>query len=171
MERDQEGDMFVYPSRSSDNALFSDHIKKKEGGSFIIPTSMTHDDRTMGRFLGKVGLETLAKKFLEIEGWNDEIVDKEELDLLRKYVRLNDGVTWPINKRRIYSEDFRFDDGSQVLHEVDILLTDENEYYVVVCIFGMEYVLNLGGPELDGYQKWLKQNNERSPLYPNGLPA
>jgi len=32
-------------------------------------------------------------------------------------------------------------------------------------IFGVKYTINLGGPELDGFLQWLKENNDRSPLY------
>ena len=38
------------------------------------------------------------------------------------------------------------------------------EHYAVIAIFGVDYVINLGGPELSGYQNWLHSNNGRSPL-------
>ena len=41
----------------------------------------------------------------------------------------------------------------------------EGEVYAVIAIFGVEYVINLGGPELDGYEKWRKWNGECSYLY------
>jgi hypothetical protein len=106
---------------------------------------------------------------LEIPGWNDEVVDKPELDGLRRYVRRGSPrITWPIHIRRIYPQDFVFPDTQhgphQVLHEWDILCT-QGEYYVVLAIFGVEYVINLGGPELDGFNVWLKKHNDHSPLY------
>ena len=35
---------------------------------------------------------------------------------------------------------------------------------IVVAIFGVEFVINLGGPELHGWNSWLAQNGSRSPL-------
>jgi hypothetical protein len=46
-----------------------------------------------------------------------------------------------------------------------ILRVAESEYYAVIAIFGIEYAINLGGPELEGYERWLKENDNRSPLY------
>lgn len=53
----------------------------------------------------------------------------------------------------------------EVLHEFDILVTPTSEYYIVVAIFGEEFALNLGGPEIDGHEQWLRANNDKSPLY------
>jgi hypothetical protein len=47
------------------------------------------------------------------------------------------------------------------------IVYDVCEYYIVVIIFGDEYVLNLGGRELDDYKKWLVKNNNKCFLYTN----
>ncbi len=71
--------------------------------------------------------------------------------------------------RQLYEREALFADGDsapyQVLHEWTILNTQESEFYVVAAILGIEYSINLGGPEIDGYLVWLKKNNHRSPLY------
>jgi len=77
--------------------------------------------------------------------------------------------------RRIYPPDFLFVDGAfpphEVLHEWDILPIPTTsgsqgaEYYAVIAIFGVEYAINLGGPELNGFHKWLKDNHNSSFLY------
>ena len=41
------------------------------------------------------------------------------------------------------------------------------EFYAIIAILGVEYAINLGGPELDGYLQWLKDNGEQSYLYIN----
>ena len=53
----------------------------------------------------------------------------------------------------------------QVIHEFDFLVTSWDEWYFVQIIFGQEFAINLGGPEIDGYLKWLKDNNSESWLY------
>lgn len=146
-------------------------MKPGEEGAFIIPhVPEPCNDITTARFVAKIGLEVLAFRLKDVPGANEELVGKRELDQIRVYARRGQPqIIWPISLRRIYPADFLFDNGLappyEVLHEFDILCTPASEYYVVIAIFGWEYVINLGGTELDGYQEWLKENNGRSPLY------
>lgn len=124
--------------------------------------------RVMGRFIGKVGLEVLAFKALDVRTWNEELVSTVELDDLRRFVRYNEGEIWEFAFRTLYPVNATFKEGDvfyEVLHEFDVLITNENEFYVVIAVLGVEFVMNLGGRTLDGYHKWLKENNYRSPLY------
>lgn len=41
----------------------------------------------------------------------------------------------------------------------------KSELYFVLIVFGIEFVINLGGPYIDGYLKWLERHNNISPLY------
>lgn len=147
-------------------------LLRRERGSLYIPAPDAPDcDSVTSRFIGKIGLEILAHRLLDVSGSNDELVDKIELDELRRYMRVGlPKIVWPVGVRRIYPPDFAFaePDGPsyQTLHEFSVLITPASEYYAVVAIFGVEYVINLGGPELDGFNEWLKRNANRSPLYP-----
>ena len=127
--------------------------------------------RLFARFLGKVGMEVFAFQTLSVEGWNDEIVDHGGLEDLRRFTRYNEGVaTWPFAYRTLHPVNAIFKDGEDVyelLHEFDVLMTETLEYYIVLSILGVEFVLNLGGPSLDGYRAWLKKNDYASPLYSN----
>lgn len=123
--------------------------------------------RLMSRFLAKTAIETLAFKTLSVSESNTEIVNKIELDDLRSYARYDRGETWPFAYRTLYPVNAIFDDDStyyEVLHEFDVFHIDAMEFYFILAIFGVEFVINLGGPELDGYQRWLKQNNYTSGL-------
>jgi len=148
-------------------------------GNLIIPHApMPEADYVTARFIGKVSIEVLAHAGLKHEcnsskdsaEWNEELAHKTELDELRNYVRRgNHRLKWPISIRRIYEPENLFgedvEDPHQILHEFMILPTEEGEYYAVITIFGVEYALNLGGPEVDGYDNWLKANDMQSPLY------
>lgn len=126
--------------------------------------------RVMGRFIGKIGLEVMASKALEVKNWNEELVNTIELDTLRKFVRYNEGEIWEFSFRTLYPVNATFKEENtfyEVLHEFDLLITNDNEFYIVVAILGVEFVMNLGGRTLDGYHRWLKGNNYRSPLYIN----
>ncbi len=165
-----EGLCVVAADRENESAFIAS-LKNNPGGRFYIPVSDLPDaDYVTARFIAKIALEVLAHRCCEIPGWNEEVVNKPELDELRNYVRIGKpNKIWPLNIRRIYKQDFQFSDSThgeyQVLHEYDILVTNGGEHYAVIAIFGVEFVINLGGPELDGYQNWFKNNEGRSPLY------
>jgi len=48
---------------------------------------------------------------------------------------------------------------------MDILITRNHEYFLVMALFGVEFVINIGGAEIDGYNTWLNENKNESPLY------
>gem|GEM_PF-6774000 len=76
--------------------------------------------------------------------------------------------TWPVHVRRIYDSEAQYlAEGrvTQMVHESDILLTPSSEWYFVLCLFGLELVINYGGPDIEGYVQWLKANGGASPLY------
>lgn len=132
-----------------------------------------HDDsrpdyRLMSRFLAKIGVEVLASRVKEIPSCNEDLVALPGLDAIRTYARFGVGPTWPFTMRPIHPVNavFTEDDNSyEVLHEFTILYTSRFEVYVAVSLFGVEFVMNLGGRELDGFKEWLEHNEFASPLY------
>ena len=111
---------------------------------------------------------------LHVEGWNDEIVNEKTLDPLRHFARVGDlPEKWPFSRRRIYGEgDVQNEDGAgyQVLHEFTIVCEPlpqpgHLDLYAIVCIFGEEFAINMGEPEIRSYERWLERHNGTSPLY------
>lgn len=120
----------------------------------------------MSRFLAKVALEAMTHRICKIDGWEEQIIDFEPLDEIREYARYGKGPKlWPFYERSIYDENHHASDGSQTMHDFDLLYTEQQELYAVICIFGTEYTINLGGLDLDGYEKWLVEHSLGSPLY------
>jgi hypothetical protein len=164
----------IFPSQEEDGHKFIESLLATSYGSLVVPHPVepSKDDHYLvSRFLGKVALEVLAQRVLDIESGLSEIVDKPELDDLRNYVRRgSQSLLWLYHERRIYPENAYFvsEDGEpyEVLHEYTLLYTKTSELYLVIAILGVEYALNMGGPEIDGYLNWLKANGEKSPLYP-----
>lgn len=167
----KESGLSVAVAEGEDEAAWVASLERESRGTLYLPAATQPViDTTTARFVAKIALEVLAQRCLEVPGWNDEIVDKQELDALRTYARRGSPrIVWPVHIRRLYAADFIFDDAvsgpHEVLHEWTILLTPESEYFVVVALFGLEFAINLGGPEIDGYTNWLKHNMNRSPLY------
>jgi hypothetical protein len=126
------------------------------------------NNQIISRFLGKVGLELLASTPVPEKALNEFVIDNTEFDLLRNFVRYGKPNTvWPYHLRRIYHESKSFMiEGvkGQMVHEEKLLFTNARELYVVVCIMGVEYSLNMVGPDFDGYEIWLKEHNNESPL-------
>jgi len=41
--------------------------------------------------------------------------------------------------------------------------------YLALAFFGVEYAINLAGPEIEGYKSSLAEHGDRSPLYTDGI--
>lgn len=135
-----------------------------------------YPNNVMSRFLAKCALEYLMLRV----GSPDfaEILAEKQFDPIRKYARYGEGDFWPYSQRRIYGEGDWFEDESikdryEILHEFDLLvmlndptedLIFNGEIYCILVIMGMEYVINMGGPEIEGYYEWLKENRNISPV-------
>lgn len=142
-------------------------------GSMIIPIldKPESNNKILSRFLAKVGVEALLYYLLKEDGWIEEIMNKPELEEIKKYARYGEGVDfWKYHQRRLYSEDTRFNHPNisiqdyEVLHEFRTLLTKECHCYFVLAIMGIEYAINLGAPNFDSYLEWLHDNDNKSIL-------
>lgn len=149
------------------------NVLSGKAGRLYIPmgTTFPKNDQLFSRFLGKVAIEMLAKKFCKNEGWEREIVDKSELDPIRTFVRYSKGVdSWQYNIREIYPPHQLFYDESystksyQVLHECDFVYTRFFELFFVLALCGVEFAINLGRPEVSPYQGIIIKNMGESIL-------
>ncbi len=128
------------------------------------------NQRLFSRFLAKIAFEALAARVCHIEGY-EEFVLQEQFDPIRNWARFGTGpLAWPFYVRRLYPEHgihSRSDEdrGLQVLFEFEFLLTKNSEVFFVICIFGLEFAINLGGPDIVGYECWLRANGNGSVLY------
>ena len=136
----------------------------------------------LSRFLAKCALECLAFKIDNNENlYRNEIVDflkEKQFNDLRKYARYGEGTKfWKYSQRRVYSEGNWFENNGQqyeVLHEMDFFVEPTSiektknmifaEVYFVIVIMGVEYVINMGGNEIEMYNIWLKKNNNLCPI-------
>lgn len=174
---DKEGSFSICAAPGENEKRFIESILKNNHGTlYVFSITLPPQGYETARFIGKVALEVFAHRGMDLPGWNKEIVDKTELDDLRTYVRRGQpGFVWPVHIRHIYPPDFIFADETfphyEVLHEWDILSipsatnAQAAEYYVIIAIFGVEYTINLGGPELGGFHQWLKDNHHAGFLY------
>jgi hypothetical protein len=162
----------LFEPRSVDGHVHIEEVMARaKGGTLWIPQAGKEPDaKVLSRFFAKIGLEILAQRLWGGPDFATIIYDAQ-MDPVRIWARYGSGVpSWPIHRRRIYDEDRKFTDekhpaGYQLLHEYELLITETNEWYAVICLFGEEFVINLGGPEIEGYEIWLKAHDSDSPLY------
>ncbi len=154
------------------------YLSAPSGGRILFPAGelAMPDEKVFSRFMAKAGLEALVLRFLPFAGGHEYVVSEVQLDPVRNYARRGSIIeTWPVSARRIYSSNHAFigQEGriEQVLFEFDFLYTDAKELYFVLAVLGLQFVLNMGGAELEGYYAWCAGNAGRSPLYPKGIPA
>jgi hypothetical protein len=93
-------------------------------------------------------------------------------DGVRRHGRIS---RWPVHTRHIYAADAKTvlpgGEPEQVIHESDFLVNPCGEWFFVLAIFGLELAINLGGPEIEGYERWLRENSNASPLYRADIPG
>jgi hypothetical protein len=164
--------LFLNAKRERDQQSLFDAIATGRATQVWIGPEPAPDGRLVARFLGKVAIEFLATRIIHVEGWEECLIDDPQLDPLRHFVRIgNTPEAWPISIRKIYDEDACHlgpEGPCQVLNEFDFLYTSNKELYAVLCIFGVEFALNMGGPDMDGYKRWLEEHSQASPLYKGG---
>lgn len=167
----------IYGADAKSHSKLINSFQTQRRGSLIVPAAIEPPlSYELARFIGMVALEVFALKSLNIPNSNNEIVDNVRLDELRNYIRRGRrDFVWPIHIRRIYPARQQFADQVEpcfeILHEWNILFIPDAEgscsgvCYAVIIILGVEYTINLGGPELDGYLKWLKEHSGKCYLY------
>jgi hypothetical protein len=170
VQRDKSGELHIFVEPKAEKDILSgasSHLR--------LPRPDDPPSRILfARFLGKVAIEAMASQFLASDpAMLHQLVENTLLDSLRNYVRWGSPrhLEWPFLRRRLYAQNCSFTDQAglqyEVLHEWMFLGTEQGEIYFVLAIFGTEYVINVGGPDLEGYDSWLKGRRFRSPLYPD----
>ncbi|OWK22139.1 hypothetical protein AJ88_15465 [Mesorhizobium amorphae CCBAU 01583] len=123
----------------------------------------------MSRFIGKVAIEALALRVMQVEGWRVELLSNEGLDPLRRFVRVGERPKeWQFCRRYLYRFDHRFRDERdvfEVLHEYDFVYTEKRLLFFVMAIFGEEFAIDMGNPEIISYETYLREMDGVSPLY------
>lgn len=132
------------------------------------------DDLHLSRLLAKIALEMFANRLIDSPHYDAFLNDDKNLGPIREYARFNNDRTfWNYNVRKIYEENEPFYDAESqkydIVYECDFFFINPgevySEVYFVIAFKGIEFVINLGGPSIDGYLEWLDKNNNVSPLY------
>ena len=166
--------LLLETARGRDRSRLSQRLAAARRGrrdEFIVfPLETEPPGRELARFLAKMALEALAERFLQDRNLLEHLVDDEHNDRIRNFARRGDNFQdWPCHTRRIYPVGtlMRHPDTGEwvrIGYGYDLFLTSRPETYFVFCLYGLEFVLNTGGPSITGYTEWLAENNQISPV-------
>lgn len=144
-----------------------------EGGlssPLLFNMEMDPPKREMSRFLCKIALEVIAEFFSSEPSDTEHMVDEKFYDNIRTYARYGTNYPeWPYSQRRIFPED------TLMRHPVSNewvrfgfgcgwFMNKRRETLVAFCFYGTEFVINVGGPSIRGYEEWLEEHKNISPL-------
>lgn len=138
--------------------------------ALIFPLGVDPPQHLMSRFLGKMALEVVAQRFRSDKRLIHQLVEEVHYDRIRNWARYAQGAKeWPYSQRRIFPEETlmihpKTGEWVQAGFSFDLLLTNLPETYFAFCLYGMEYVINVGGPSIKGYEDWLVTRKNNSPL-------
>lgn len=183
IRREQQGDEFI-TTILCDSEIFTRLKQSSTSHRLIFPAfvdeSSFSSSLVVTRFLAKIALEALAQRLNSIDGL-EYLVNHDGLDMLREHARIGNHTDWQCSIRRLYSirDTFPAPDGEnyQILNEYDFLLVNANDgkpnengdiavySYFVIALFGLEFVISMAEPSIEGYHKWLETHNGVSPLY------
>ncbi|MBN9474144.1 MAG: hypothetical protein J0H72_08835 [Burkholderiales bacterium] len=161
---DPGGGISVGAHPDADEARLIKTLLGQSKGTLIFPVATSPEERVLARFVGKIGIEVMASRLVQAGKSHEELVDEPALEELRNFVRRGGGPRqWSVARRQLYSPDTVFSDGDEhyvLLHEYELLLrpidkaNDLYACYISLVLFGEEFVLNMSGPALDGFEAW-----------------
>lgn len=100
----------------------------------------------------------------------ERLVEEAHFDRIRDYARLGENYDhWPYHERRIFPTDTlmrhpRTSEWVQAGFGYDLFVTRRRETFFAFLLYGVEWVINLGGPSIKGYEEWLSDYRGISPL-------
>lgn len=139
---------------------------------FVFPMDIRPPKKEMSRFLAKMAFEAIFARFSLSSGVPAalDLVSMGHYDNIRKWARFgNNFKDWPYHYRAYFPEETLMEHPEtkrwvQFGFGYDLLLTDHPETYFVFSYHGHEFSINLGGPSIKGYDKWLVENKNVSAL-------
>lgn len=169
----KDGELDIQPEREKDRPKLEQHFNDAEKGqdfACLFAINIDPPKKEMSRFLAKMALEAIAFRLLNVNGDLSLLLDEPYYDLIRNYARFGAGVKdWTYSRRSIFPMNAQMQhpetgEWVQAGFGHDLLITSRREIYFVFLIYGVEFVINTGGPSVRGYEEWLEQHNGISPM-------
>lgn len=150
-------------------------LKRIIAENFSQPLIYTIEDdelpkREMSRFLCKMAFEAIAEVFFRAPQGTSPLSSEPYFNNIRKYVRYGDNFKeWPFSQRRIFPHD------TLIRHPLTkewvyagfgcgLFMNKRHETLFGFIFYGVEFVINIGGPSIIGYHEWLDDHAGISPM-------
>ena len=169
MKLGKNGKLDIQPAKENERNKFNKELESFNN-PIVFKLDINPPKKEMSRFLAKMGLEFLVFRFKNDKNMIDLITHSEHYDLIRNFARIGNNIkNWPYNIRRIFPIETKMeypDKDNLVMFGFgyDLLLNQRKETYFIFLFYGVEFVINLGGPSIKGYEEWLEINNNISPI-------
>jgi hypothetical protein len=164
------GKIKVETEKASDACHLESVLDSNLSSPLLFTMQMNPPEREMSRFLCKMALETVAENFCLAPDGMDMIIDSPFFDNIRMYSRYGTNyLNWPYSQRRIFPEKalMRHPKTNKWVHAgfgCGWFMNKRKETLFVFCFYGVEFVINVGGPSIRGYEEWLADHNNISPM-------
>jgi hypothetical protein len=172
ISREANGDINVKAEKGKTSSEIKWHLDQDEEfglHAFAVNFDIDPPQREMSRLLAKVAVERCFCDFQRANKSSDQLIFDRYFDNIRRWARYGDNFPhWPYHQRTIYPQE------TQMRHPVTdewvkagigqgLFHTPSPETYYSVVLYGTEFVINVGGPNIEGFERWLTQNDNASP--------
>lgn len=158
----------------TENIKDQPNLQKVIADNFEQPLFFTIEDdlpkREMSRFLCKMAYEACAELINHSPKGTDHLCKEPFFENIRRYVRFGDNFKeWPFSQRRIFPHNtlMRHPETNEWVYAgfgCGIFMNKHQETFFGFIFYGIEFVINVGGPCIAGYHKWLDDHAGISPM-------
>ena len=166
----KDGKLEIEPEKARDRERVKLEVDSGFKTSFVFTMEMDPPKHEMSRFLCKMALETVAETISGSSEGTEMIVDSEFYDHIRTYARYGSNFKdWPYSQRRIFPPDTlmrhpKTQEWVQAGFGCGWFMNKRRETLFFFGFYGTEFVINVGGPSIRGYEEWLIDHGNISPM-------
>jgi hypothetical protein len=171
-KQEDSGDIRLRAEKGKTSDKILSHLQRDEEHgfrAFAVNLEIDPPQREMSRLLAKIALERCFSEFLRADERSKDHIFDPYFDNIRRWARNGDNFpSWPYHQRAIYPQE------TQMRHPETnewvkagigqgLFHTPSPETYYSISLYGTEFVISVGGPKIEGLERWLLQNNQASP--------
>lgn len=170
----RNGGIEIQPERRRQTEEFFHYLHAEEKAQrptvLLFERPMDPPKVLMSRLLAKMAIELLSLRFLRDPQLIRRLIEDDHWERVRRWARFGDNFEeWPYSYRELFPEETLMrhpNTGAwvQAGYSLDLFVTKRRETFLAFILYGHEFVINIGGPSVKGYEEWLEKHRGISPL-------
>jgi len=170
MRLGDNGNLQLGAERGGDAQMLVDVMRDNFQTPLVFAIEDVVPQREMSRFLAKMALEACAEIFVRDVSLLEEMMGNPFYDSIRDFARYGTRRdVWPFFQRTIFPADTLMKDPTTnewvtAGFGCTLFMTRRSATYFAFMLYGVEFVINVGGPSINGYEEWLVEHNGISPF-------